>query len=190
MSELEDVASAVDYGSSLLVGERVRLRALADEDVPQLVGWWSDSAWSILQQSSVKPRPAAAIESMIRGWSDNASPSGVGFSIVNRDNMFVGHVTLWGLTLPVRTATLAIIVGPEFVDQGLGADAVRTLCRYAFREMGANKVDLQTYAFNARAIAAYSKVGFVQEGRRRAAVFHDGSYSDEILMGLLASELS
>jgi RimJ/RimL family protein N-acetyltransferase len=190
MSEFADIPSAMAYGSSLLRGDRVRFRALADEDLLALVSWWSAGDWAMLQQTLVKPRSASDIESMFRLWSSNNSSSGAGFSVVNEQDELVGHASLWGLMLPERIATMSMMIGPDYVGQGLGPDAVRTLCRYGFAELGAHKIELRTWAFNTRGIAAYKKVGFVQEGRRRAAVFHDGDFHDEVLMGLLESELT
>jgi RimJ/RimL family protein N-acetyltransferase len=40
----------------------------------------------------------------------------------------------------------------------------------------------------ARAIAAYRKAGFTEEGRAREAVFHDGHWYDEVSMAILARE--
>jgi len=62
------------------------------------------------------------------------------------------------------------------------------MVRYGFLELGLNRVGLNVWAYNDRAIAAYRKAGFVEEGRTREAVWHDGRFHDELSMGLLASE--
>ena len=41
------------------------------------------------------------------------------------------------------------------------------MLRYAFGELGLNRVELETYSFNPRAQRCYEKVGFVREGVRR-----------------------
>jgi RimJ/RimL family protein N-acetyltransferase len=54
--------------------------------------------------------------------------------------------------------------------------------------MNINKVNLNVYSFNERAIASYVKCGFKVEGRLRQRIFRDGKYHDEVIMGILRSE--
>lgn len=95
---------------------------------------------------------------------------------------------LYGMSLPERRASFAILLGPDYVGQGIGVRATRLALSYGFRELGLNRVELNVWAFNTRAIHAYEKAGFVIEGRRREAVFHDGRFHDELIMGALAAD--
>lgn len=185
---IHDTDSALAYGSALLRGERVRLRALADSDLDPLVEWWRNSDSAVLQQATVAPRPAASLREMFQAWSRNDSPGGAGFSIDDETGRLIGHATMWGAALPARIATFAIILGPDAVGRGYGTDATRAMLRYAFDEIGVHKVELRAWAFNGRAIRAYEKAGFVREGVRRAVAFHGGRFHDEVLMGVLAEE--
>lgn len=182
-------ADAQRYGSTLLEGDLVRLRALEDGDVPDLVRWWRDPEWAVLQQIIVRPRPEEPVVELIRGWSKSERSGEVGFSVVDRTSgTLVGHVTLVGALLPVRAAKLAVMIGSEHVDKGYGTDAVRLLTSYGFREMGLNRIELQVHAFNERARAVYAKVGYQEEGVRRDATFHDGRFHDEVIMSALARD--
>ncbi len=73
-------------------------------------------------------------------------------------------------------------------SKGYGTDAVRTLVRFAFEEMNLNRVMLHAYAFNERAVAAYGKAGFVEEGRMRQFHYAEGVYHDAIVMGVVRGE--
>lgn len=189
MSGWQDIDEAVAHARGALVGERVALRALHEDDLPQLQAWWEDPAVAPAQRASLTPRPAGAAATMFRSWSANDAPGSVGFSVVTRSGGdLVGHVVLHGAQLPARAATLAITIGPEHAGQGYGTDAVRVLLRHGFAEMGLHRVELHVYAFNAPAIAVYRRAGFVEEGRRRDAVFHDGRFHDEVLMSVLEPE--
>jgi RimJ/RimL family protein N-acetyltransferase len=42
--------------------------------------------------------------------------------------------------------------------------------------------------YNARALRAYQKCGFVIEGREREAAFVDGTWFDDVMMGILDRE--
>jgi RimJ/RimL family protein N-acetyltransferase len=43
-------------------------------------------------------------------------------------------------------------------------------------------------SFNLPGIRAYEKAGFVEEGRHRESVLHDGRWYDEVLMSILDHE--
>ena len=53
---------------------------------------------------------------------------------------------------------------------------------------GLERVELEVFASNARAVALYRRTGFVEEGRRRCARKLDGIYDDILLFGLLRHE--
>lgn len=177
------------YGSTLLEGALVRFRALEDSDLLDLVRWWRDPEWAVLQQVIVRPRPADSVTDVFRSWSESERSGDVGFSVVDRlSGALVGHVRLFGATLPVRAATLAVMIGSEHVGHGYGTDAVRLLTDYGFREMGLNRIEIQVHAFNDRARAVYAKTGYQVEGVRREATYHDGHFHDEVIMSALARD--
>lgn len=189
MSSITTADAAQAYGRALLVGEQIRLRPLRDDDLPVLEAWWEDPEWQPLQRFSVRPQPNGSNLAMIREWTANKDASGAGYCIESLESgELVGQITLWGIQLPERAARLAIQIGPDFVAQGFGTDAVRTMTRFGFLAMGVNRIQLETFAYNDRARRAYARAGFVEEGVRREAVWIDGGFADEVVMSILRSE--
>lgn len=170
-----------------LAGQLVRLRVATEEDFPTLARWWEDPALAALQHSTFRPQPQETAIGNFRLWSANRTPEAVGFAI-EAGGELAGHLTLYGLTLPTRIATYAIMLGPDFQGRGYGVDATKLALRYAFEELGAHKVELTTQKYNARAQATYRKAGFIVEGIRRAASFHRGTWHDEVLMGVVLED--
>jgi RimJ/RimL family protein N-acetyltransferase len=184
-----DTEEARAYGASLLVGERVCLRAPREEDVPVLAAWYRLPEWAVLQRSMLQPLTAQIALEEVRKWGKTTDGTGAGFSVERCDSgELIGQVELWGATVPTRAATFAIMLGPEHASLGYGAEATRLMLGFGFRELNLNRIELHAWSFNTRAIRAYEKAGFTIEGRRREAVFHDGSFHDELIMGILASE--
>lgn len=180
---------ALEYGSSLLTDGAVALRPLEEADLNTLVAWWNSPDFAALQTKVVKPRPVLSLAAMFRDWSSNPPVGNTGFSIVDAESgELLGHLTIYGADARDRCADFAIILGPDHVGRGVGPRATRLALAYAFRELGLNRVQLNAWAFNTRAVRAYEKAGFVVEGRRREAVFHDGRFHDELLMGALARD--
>ncbi len=90
-----------------------------------------------------------------------------------------------------RFAMIDVTVDASHVGQGLGTDALRTLARYLIGERGHHHIMIDPAASNARAIAAYKKVGFKPVGiMRRYELAPNGEWRDALLMDLLAEELS
>ncbi|MEO6881105.1 MAG: GNAT family protein [Mycobacteriaceae bacterium] len=189
MTELKDVEGAFAYGDSILVGERVRLRGLRDDDLPVLARWESDPGRMATSSSWVVPPSEAAATERIRTWCANDKDD-LGFVIetVADPPVLVGNVGLFGARPKDRCATIGISLGREHRGLGYGTDAMRVIAAYAFREMGLHRIQLEVAPYNPAGIRAYEKAGFVEEGRRRDAVFHDGRWYDEVLMSVLDHE--
>lgn len=175
----------------VLSGRHVRLRELRDTDLPELVQWWQDPELAINQVTgSIHPRTADALADMFRGWARD-SDGGFGLTIATRDDdRCVGQVALFGATVRTRCATLAIMVGPPYQNRGYGTDAVRTAVRYGFTELGLHRIQLTANGYNPRAIATYTKCGFVEEGRSRETVLRGGVWYHHVHMGILDREWS
>lgn len=87
-----------------------------------------------------------------------------------------------------RDCTLIIGIDKGYQRKGYGSEAIQWVLGWAFDYANMHRVGLEVYEWNVGAAAAYEKVGFHEEGRRRESLFLRGRYWDNILMGVLASE--
>ncbi|GAA0536991.1 GNAT family protein [Paractinoplanes ferrugineus] len=174
--------------TNVLLGERIRLRELREDDLTDLVAWWQDPAVMVTQTGGpIHPRPAAPIAEQFRAWSRNDGTD-AGLVAVTHDGTVLGQVSLFGAEAHNRTATFAIIIGPPHQGQGYGLEATRLMLRFAFAELNLHRVQLNVLGYNERAIHTYTRAGFVDEGRDRSAVFRGGAWHDNVRMGILAEE--
>ncbi len=178
------------FGREVLVGQRVRLRAVEEDDLVRLAGWSSDPEWQPLQRVRVQPRPSGPMVDDLRQRSRNEDRADLLLLAVERreDGALAGYVQLRETATQHLSATLVIMLGPEMTGRGLGSDAVRVALRYAFAVMGLNRVQLLSLSYNDRALRAYQRAGFVEEGRWREAVYIDGGYADQVMMSVLRRE--
>ena len=88
-----------------------------------------------------------------------------------------------------RSGEYAIQIG-EKDSQGSGAgfQATVKILEHAFTDLNLNRVYLTVLSNNERAIRLYKKIGFVEEGKLRKAVFKNGRYMDLICMAILKEE--
>ncbi len=186
---LTDVESAFGYGDSILVGKLVRLRGLREDDLLTLARWEMDPGRMATSSNWVVPPSETAAKERVAKWCANDKDD-LGFAIETVDDppVLVGSIGLWGARPKDRCATIGISLGREHTGHGYGTDAMRVIVDYAFREMGLHRIQLQVAPFNQAGIRAYEKAGFVEEGRHRASVWHDGQWYDEVLMSVLDQE--
>lgn len=109
------------------------------------------------------------------------------YLVVEKDGVIVAHSFLDPLHLEaiqhVVHLSLAVHVGHQ--RQGYGETILSALIQWAKSSPRVDKIELQVRAVNTRAISLYQKLGFTEEGRWSKRVkFPDGTYSDEVLMGL------
>jgi RimJ/RimL family protein N-acetyltransferase len=169
-----------------LEGDLVRLRAVEESDVDWVnAHFWNPNVTRFLEV--VWPEPRAGTEAFLA--SARASDTSLVLLIETLAGDRAGVCSLDGIQARARTASLGIWIDEDRWSEGLGTDAVRTLCRFGFREMNLSRIQLHVYDFNARGIRAYGKVGFREEGRLRGDQFADGGHVDVVVMGLLADEL-
>jgi len=191
MTELTDVSGAFGYGDSILVGERVRLRGVRDDDLPALARWEMDPGRLITLSNWVAPPSEAAAKERIAKRSANEKDD-LGFAIETLDDPPALAGRIWLSTAGVRPkdrwATVGIALGRQYIGRGYGTDAMRVIVGYGFREMGLHRIQLGVAAFNSAGIRAYQKAGFVEEGRYRESVLHDGRWYDTVLMSILDHE--
>ena len=81
------------------------------------------------------------------------------FGIYDELGAYIGTVELYDLR--GSSATLGIIIGERsHWNRGYGPEAIHALLGHAFRELGLERVRLNTFADNERAQAAFRKAGF------------------------------
>jgi aminoglycoside 6'-N-acetyltransferase len=165
----------------VLRGDRVTLRPLTADDVEPLAGLFAEPQVAEWWPGENSVRLQARLD-------DDAE--GVGF-VIELDGRLIGFVQYFEETDPdYRQASIDIVVHPDWTDKGLGTDAVRTLARHLFDDVGHHRLTIDPAVVNVRAIASYRKVGFRDVGvMRRYERANDGTWRDSLLMDLLAEEL-
>jgi RimJ/RimL family protein N-acetyltransferase len=115
-------------------------------------------------------------------WHDGTACGGA-------DGLCIGGISLHSIAEADRRARLAVgIFDRRFWSRGYGSEAIRLLLGHAFSTMGLHRVDLRVLAYNARAIRAYEKCGFIREGVERESALVDGVWHDDIIMSILERE--
>ena len=173
-----------------LMGSTIMLREYRRDDIDHITAWVNDmETTKYLSDIFTWPQTVKNSEDfldmrLIGGRRE------AGFVIADRETQnYLGQADLMDINWIDRCATVGIVIANK-KDRGcgIGTQALTLLCDYAFTQLGLNRVQLDVYGGNSRAIACYERVGFKKEGVKRSARFCRGAFMDVILMSVLADE--
>jgi RimJ/RimL family protein N-acetyltransferase len=101
----------------------------------------------------------------------------------------LGEVVLNNIDYVNRNANIRIgIFEDKNFSRGYGSEALILMLNHAFGALNLHRIELGVFAFNARAIHVYEKLGFKHEGVMRDYLYFNYEYHDQILMSILADE--
>ncbi len=109
------------------------------------------------------------------------------FLIRLKDNTPVGHISLFHIDLDNKTADAGISI-PDKRGRGKSHIAGRLLARYAFYELGLNRIRCRILSRNRLAQRLAEHFGFQKEGVEREAAYQNGKFEDIYVYGLLKSD--
>ncbi|MEX2247706.1 MAG: GNAT family protein [Dehalococcoidia bacterium] len=173
-----------------IAGTRIVLRAWERDDIR--ARWEADQTPDATEQRLRDWHgPPRSLEQREQEFEDDqAEPDAASVSlIIEAEGRPVGDVNLFEMDDRNRHGRVGLSIWRgEDRDRGYGSDALRTMARWAFRQMNLHRLELSVDPRNDRAVHVYRKLGFVEEGCRRECHFDDGAYGDELVMGLLRTE--
>lgn len=177
----------------MLQGAITRLRPVQIADIrllrqwesdPHIAHWLTTTATTLDARESIEQEydrlvkmPRIKLLAILEQRDDaEGSPSVVGF------------LRLHDIDPIDRKAIVRLFIAPDQQNKGYGTDALRTIIRFSFQELGLHRLGLVVRADHALALAVYERLGFIHEGREREAAWSAGQWVDLLHMGLLVDE--
>ncbi|HYF82020.1 MAG TPA: GNAT family protein [Clostridia bacterium] len=173
----------------MLDGKLVRLREYRKEDISLKLSYGNDPEVLRYMESGI-PYPTTLNEEL--RWFDSISAfkDSYRFAIETIEGShYIGDCGFNSIDWKNSVANVVILIGnKEYWGRGYGTEAMQILLFFAFNQINVNKVRLNVYSFNERAIKSYEKCGFKREGVLRNEIFRDGKYYDTIALGIMRDE--
>ena len=171
----------------MIAGNLVDVRPVTVSDISVLHGWEHtiDIASGLATEATMldaRERAETEYERLLR------TPRVRLLAVQSKDGVVVGFLRLHDLDFVARHANVRIFIATEFQARGFGTDALRTVLRFCFDELGLHRVGLVVRADNSRALHVYHALGFTDEGRERDVVWSGGKWIDFVHMGILEEE--
>lgn len=171
-----------------LEGKRVYLRPMEKEDLDFFYthALWDKEGRKLTGTQKVFSRQG------VHNWFETNSTDDTRIDLIiclQETGQPIGDVAMLDIDHHNRKSVVRIsIFDQSFWGNGFGPESLSLLVEFGFNLLNLNRIGLDVFAFNERAINAYKKLGFKQEGRIREDLFYDGEYHDSILMGVMKGE--
>jgi len=171
----------------MIIGETVYLTALDPENIETVRGWINDPQvheWMLAGHVPVSKGEEGAF------FDKAQEPDSYHFEIWRLDDRrMIGVCGLQHVDMVHRHAEIGIVVGDiGSQSKGHGADAIRTLARFAFEVLGMHTVQIGYIDGNERAAHLYRRLGFKDAGRLREFHFIRGRFRDAVLLDMTRDE--
>ncbi len=169
--------------------EKTILRPVSENDVSLFVRWYNDP-----ETRSYYGHAFPVMEYSEREWIKKCAlnlekRTDFTFVIETFEGEPIGNMSLHRVDFMHRSATTgACIANPSYRNSGYGSTTKMHLLRWAFHELNLNRINSSVLSTNPRSVKYSERCGYRVEGIRREALYKDGKYVDEIVLGLLRKE--
>ncbi|MEI8411361.1 MULTISPECIES: GNAT family N-acetyltransferase [unclassified Kribbella] len=167
--------------------ERLGLRRFTTADAEAFAAYRSAPEVARYQSWDAPVSLADALE-LVQDFEqgDPAVPGWFQYAI-DLDGVLIGDLGL-NLHDNLMQAELGFTLSPAYQGNGYATEAVRGLLDHLFIERNLHRVSAECDARNTASARLLERVGFRQEGLRRANSWFKGEWTDDLLFGLLRTD--
>jgi UDP-4-amino-4,6-dideoxy-N-acetyl-beta-L-altrosamine N-acetyltransferase len=171
----------------MLVGKRIKLRAIEEEDIPKMVEWRNSPD---VYEFFYEYEPLSKIKQKMWLEKHFADPTEKLFIISTLDGEAIGTVGFVHIDHRNRKAEWGrFLIGEEkYSKGGYGAEVEFLILEYAFEHLNLNKLYCEVLTNNPTVISLHKKFGFKEEGVFRQHIYKGSEYVDAVVMSLLREE--
>lgn len=152
-----------------------QLRPWAAQDVPALVEAYADPAIRFWHHRTMTGDEATAwIQGTAQRWTSETDAE---WAVLAGDEL-VGRVALRGVDLAIGQSQVSYWTCPRSRGQGIAADAVRCIARWALRTVGFWRLEIRHSVENVASCRVAQRADFVEEARLARQHLHEDGWHD------------
>lgn len=163
--------------------DRIYLRKISTDDIDdRILSWFKDEELMQYYTNSKQPITKEKLtNSLIKGEKDNNVFT---FGIYTNDvQRLIGTIKLGPINKIHKTSDLVVLIGDrDYLGKGLSVEAIRLGNQLAFEDFDLRKLYGGMYISNIPSIKAYTRAGWIVEGRLKGYYQVDGKNEDRILV--------
>ncbi|MEK3782710.1 GNAT family protein [Paenibacillus sp. FSL W8-0919] len=170
-----------------LAGDRVRLRRLTEDDAADMLRCWSDP--DTRKYTELPAMHAAADAAALIAWlnamSEEEDALRWGIELTGSGRV-IGSCGLnqWQLAGAYR-GEFGCELASDCQGKGFMTEAAELAMRFAFQEMGLNRIEAFVQPGNARAVRFFERLGYTREGVLREYRHTSTGYVDAVVFSML-----
>ena len=166
----------------------IMVRPWRDDDVETAIAICQDpeiARWTRVPSPYREQDALEFFEVARDGWETGASPT---FAVVEAaGGQIVGSI---GVRINAAIGDIGYVVSAVERLRGFGTRAVLLVCRWAFEELGLERLQITVQPENTASQRLAEKAGFRREGVLRSYLEIKGGRADVVMFSLLPNELS
>lgn len=169
---------------------KVFLRAIELDDYKKSIIWRQDpEIWDM-----VVGRRYFVSEEAEKQWVAKADSSSDNLKLAiceKATGIYIGNIYLSNIDFFNKSASLAILIGDKsYWGAGFGGESILLILKYAFYDLGLERVESRQLLYNKGSIRVHEKCGFKTEGRLRMAAFKNGELQELNLMSVIREDFN
>ena len=170
----------------LLLGERIRLRALEPQDVATLYQWENDTAIWVASNTQVPFSKFVLEQYIAASHLDLHTNKQLRLMITTKEGLDVGAIDLFDFDSQHQRAGIGILVA-EKMDRGKGyaTEALNLLIQYCFTQLHLHQLYCNITIDNEASIQLLKKHNFAITGIKKDWIRVGDSFVDELLLQLV-----
>lgn len=155
----------------------MKLRKLERKDAEGMLEWMRDSEIQKAFRFQAEKKDRNSILNFIE-HADIILRDGkdIHYAIVDGNDEYLGTISLKNIDMTNKNAEYAICLRRKAQGKGIAAVATENVLKLAFGEYGLERIYLNVFEDNERAIRMYERIGFIYEGMSRKHLFLRGEY--------------
>ena len=170
-------------------GKLLTLRAIEHEDLHTLHGWANDP----VTQDGIGEIHFPSSLDLHEAWFANLKSDHLNQRLVveTPERAIIGLSSIIKIDWRNRHAWHGLVIGDSsHRGKGYGIDAIMATMRYAFDELGLERLDGSMIEYNSQSIATYCgpKLGWREEGRKKNYFYRKGRFWEQVIVGVTRAD--
>ena len=162
--------------------QAVILRKVQPDDYKLFEEWWNDYEIADDVRSTTEWVSAKTVREKFSEWDERNDDLGFGLTIQGPRGHCIGHVMVWRNSPEETDARISLFIGPYYQQHGYGSQALRLAVSEAANKLHMHTLTVRIWSFNLRARHMCESLGFVEAGRKEAALERDGRRYDAVIL--------
>jgi ribosomal-protein-alanine N-acetyltransferase len=166
----------------------VGLKRIEETDnLDNYVKWFNDQEVNEFNMHAIHPMTRNSIIEFLKSLDRSI----LHLSVYDKEtNIHIGNISLQSIDMYNRSAEFAIILGEkQYWGKGYSFEAGKLIIEHGYKKMNLRRFYCGTSELNVGMQKLAVKLGMIEEGRRKQALYCKGEYVDLIEFGMIVSAL-